>query len=68
MIDNIYIIESIAKTRPAEIAHAVADMRRGSAIGVEPSRTRRAIASAIVRFGIFLNGSSYHCPEAACER
>ena len=68
MIDNIYLIEMTAKTRPNEIARDVAGLRRGSAVGVEPSRTRHAIASAIVRFGIFLNGSEYHCPEAACER
>ena len=68
MIENMYLFEMQTKTRPIEIARAVADVRRGAAAGVDPSPLRRAVATAIVRFGIFLNGSAYHCPEAACQR
>ena len=67
-MDSYYALEMTAKTRPAEIARAVGAIRRGASVEAPPSPMRRTIASAIVRFGIFLNGSAYHCPQAACER
>ena len=64
MMDNIYIFDMTTRTKPDEIARAVADARRGAIAGVEPSPLRHAVASAIVRFGVFLNGRAYHCPGA----
>jgi hypothetical protein len=68
MIENIYLLEMTIKSKVAEITRGVDVVRFAAPSRGEPSRARRAVASAIVRFGIFLNGSAYHCPQAACER
>jgi hypothetical protein len=33
-----------------------------------PSFVRQSIASAIVRFGVFLDAGAYHCPGPAAQR
>jgi hypothetical protein len=64
MIENLYLMEMTVKWKQQDIARGVEHVRRTSIAGGQPSPVRRAVASAIVRFGIFLNGSAYHCPDA----
>ena len=64
MMENLYLMEMTTKWKQQEIARSMEDVRIGSIAGAQPSPVRRAVASAIVRFGIFLNGSAYTCPDA----
>ena len=64
MMENMYLTEMTIETKVREMARGAEERRVRSQIDVPPSRLRHAVASAIVRFGIFLNGSRYHCPEA----
>ncbi len=67
MLDNIYFMEMTTRWKPNEIARTVEHLRRSALVGVQPSPLRNAIASAIVRFGMFLNGNRYTCPDACSE-
>jgi hypothetical protein len=62
-MENLYLIEVTTRSKQAEIAQGVAAARLAAEAGVPPSSARRAVAAALVRFGIFLNGSAYHCPD-----
>jgi hypothetical protein len=65
MFDHLLYVEIKVREQPEEIARAVAYARMASLVEHRPSPVRAAVAATIARFGIFLNGSTYHCPEAA---
>jgi hypothetical protein len=63
-MESLYDLEMRIEQRARETSRLVDERRSLALIDVPPSPVRRAIASAIVRFGIFLNGREYHCPDA----
>jgi hypothetical protein len=66
MIDSPYLTEIQIRRKIHEITIGAEDARIRSLIAAPPSPLRRALAAAIVRFGIFLNGGAYHCP-GSCD-
>ena len=67
MIENMYLTEMTIQAKVREIARSVEEQRLRSVFDVRPSALRHAVATAIVRFGVFLNGRSYHCPEVGAQ-
>jgi hypothetical protein len=68
MLENMYLMEMTVRWKAKEIERAVAELRAGTLAGVRPSPVRSALAAAIVRFGMFLSGNRYTCPDAAPQR
>jgi hypothetical protein len=65
---NPYFLEMYMVERQHEIQRAMNEAQVRSGLRRGPSTLRRAAGEAIVRFGLFLNGRSYHCPEALTQR
>jgi hypothetical protein len=63
-MQSMYLIEMDIENRQRALERGAQRMRMQATLDVPPSPLRRAVASAIVRFGIFLNGRDYHCPDA----
>ena len=63
-MNSIYLIEMDIERKQRDLARGAEQLRLRSMIDVPPSPLRRAVASAIVRIGMFLNGNRYCCPDA----
>jgi hypothetical protein len=65
---NPYFIEMQMRLRQEEVARMLQDAHVRSALAPPRPRLRLRAGSAIVRFGLFLNGNAYRCPDAPRHR
>jgi hypothetical protein len=65
---NPYFIEIDAKLKQEELARAEHIRKLRQAAPHNPSPFRQSVASAIVRFGMFLDSGAYRCPDAATQQ
>jgi hypothetical protein len=65
---NPYFIEMQMRLRQEEIERTVREARAPSRVAAPSIGLRLRAGSALVRFGLFLNGRAYRCPEALTQR
>jgi hypothetical protein len=68
MFQSPYYLEMTMRWKQEGLARRADEVRAAAAAAPSVSPARRAVASALVRAGMFLNGGAYHCPEAQTQR
>ena len=63
-----YFMEMTTKEKQDEIARNIQQRSLVRAARPAPSPLRQSVASAVIRFGMFLDSGAYHCPDVATQR